>query len=249
VISQIMANLIWPNENPIGQCIKLGDATDCYQVVGVAKDARRFSVVEESAMHLYVLMGQRRAQGTKGGFEGGITALFVRARGDPESLVGTVRREMQGLEPDLPFANVMPLRDRVGPTIRPWQLGATLFSLFGVLALAVAAVGLYGVLSYVVAQRTHEIGVRMALGADARGVLRLVVGEGLRLTAIGLLVGLAGAYIAGRALTTLLYGVSPRDPVTFVVATVLLLGVAALASYVPARRATKVDPMTALRYE
>ncbi len=191
VISQTTAKLLWPGQDPVGHCVKLGSARDCYQVVGVAKDAARFSAVEPSAMYLYVPMGQWEPQA--------ITALFVRARGDPDALVSTVRREMQGLAPDLPFANVMPLRDLGDRTIRPWQLGATLFSLMGVLALAVAAAGLYGVLNYLVSQRTHEIGVRMALGADAGSVVRLVVGEGVRMTVLGLFLGLVGAYVAGRA--------------------------------------------------
>lgn len=241
VISATLARLVWPNQDPVGKCVKLGSAAQCYQVVGVAEDARRWRAVEEPHMHIYVPMGQWPGET--------ITALFVRGRDNPESLIAPVRREMQGIEPDLPFANVLVLQDLVDPTVRPWQLGAVLFTLFGALALAVAAVGLYGVLSHLVAQRTHEIGVRMALGANADSVLRLIVGEGVRMTLVGLAVGLVGAYAAGRALKALLYGVSPADPATLVTVTFVLLGTAAVASYLPARRAAKVDPMVALRYE
>ncbi len=241
VISENMARLVWPRSNPIGQCVTLGDAPDCYEIAGVAKDARRFAVVEQPAMHVYIPFGQWTPAT--------ITALFVRTHGDPESLLAPVRNEMQGFEPDLPLANVVRLEDLVAPSIRPWRLGAVLFTVFGVLALVVTALGLYGVLAYLVAQRTHEIGVRMALGADAKSVLRLAVGQGVRMTLLGAAFGVAGGYAAGRALSALLYDVSPADPRTYAVVVGVLLAVAALASYLPARRAARVDPMTALRYE
>jgi predicted permease len=241
ILSETWARLIWPAANPLGQCVTLGDQPQCYQVVGIAEDVVRFQAVEEPHMHFYIPMGQWTDRG--------ITGLFVRPRGDPEALIPAVRREMQSVESDLPFANVLLLQDRVDPSIRPWRLGATLFTAFGLLALAVATIGLYGVLSYLVSQRTHEIGVRMALGADVGSVLRLIVGDGVRMTLAGLVLGLAGAFAAGRALKALLYGVSPADPTTIVIVTVALLAAAALASYLPARRAAKVDPMVALRYE
>ena len=241
VVSATLAKLGWPDEDPLGRCVLLGSDTECYEVVGVAEDARRFRAVEEPFMHVYVPMGQWG--------ERAITALFIRASRDPESLITPVRREMQGLEPDLPFADVQLLQDRVDPTIRPWRLAATLFSAFGALALAVAAFGLYGVLGYLVAQRTREIGVRMALGADATSVVRLVIGQGLRMTMLGAVLGLAGGFLAGRALSALLYDVSPADPATYLAVTGVLVIVAVVASYFPARRAVSVDPMAALRYE
>ena len=241
VISETMARVLWPAGGALGKCVVLGDQPQCREVIGVAQDARRFGVVEDPYMHVYVPWGQWGGRA--------ISALFVRPRGDPEALIAPVRKELQSLEPDLPFASVVLLQDLVDPTIRPWRLGTILFGLFGALAMAVAAVGLYSMLSYVVAQRTSEIGVRMALGADASGVLRLVLDEGLRVMLPGLVVGLTGAYAAGRALAALLYGVSPTDLMAFAGVTVVLLAVGTLASYLAARRAAKMEPMVALRHE
>jgi len=133
--------------------------------------------------------------------------------------------------------------------LRPWRLGAVLLTLFGLLGLALAAIGLYGVLSYVVSQRTQELGIRISLGAARRDILELVMGQALRVTAWGVALGVVGALAAGRAIASLLYGVTPHDPLVLLLVIVILAAVAAVASYLPARRATKVDPMVALRYE
>jgi len=173
----------------------------------------------------------------------------VRTRGRPEDMVASVRNAMQGTAANLPFARVTPLADLVAPSIRPWRLGTTMFGVFAGLALVLAAVGLYGVLSYTVAQRSHEIGIRMAMGARHGNVLRLMVGQGVRIAALGAGIGALAALAGGRVLSSLLYGVSPRDPLVLLGAAVIPLVVAALASYLPARRAAKVDPVVALRYE
>jgi len=178
-----------------------------------------------------------------------VPALMVRTRGRPEDMVASVRNAMQGTAADLPVARVTPLADLVAPSIRPWRLGTTMFGLFAGLALVLAAVGLYGVLSYTVAQRTQEIGIRVAMGAQRGAVLGLTVGQGVRIAALGAAIGALAALAGGRVLSSLLYGVSPRDPLVLLGAATTMLAVAAIASYLPARRATKVDPMVALRYE
>src|SRR5881398_3039460 len=178
-----------------------------------------------------------------------ITALVVRARGRPEDLVAPVRAAMQEAAANLPYAAVTPLADLVAPSIRPWRLGSTMFGAFAGLALALAAVGLYGVLAYTVAQRTHEVGIRVAMGAQRSDVLGLMVGQGVRTAALGAGIGALAALAGGRVLSSLLYGVSPHDPLVLFGAAMIPLVVAAVASYVPARRAAKVDPVVALRYE
>jgi ABC-type antimicrobial peptide transport system permease subunit len=192
-------------------------------------------------MHFYVPFA-----GDSNGF---ITALVVRARGRPQDLVAPVRAVMQETAANLPYADVTPLADLVAPSIRPWRLGSTMFSAFAVLALVLAALGLYGVLAYTVAQRTHEIGIRVAMGAQRSDVLGLMVGQGVRIAALGAGIGALAALAGGRVLSSLLYGVSPRDPVVLLGAALIPLVVAALASYMPARRAARVDPVVALRYE
>jgi ABC-type antimicrobial peptide transport system permease subunit len=208
----------------------------------VAADVRRNLVVEEPSMQYYVPFDQHPGLGA-------FTALFVRSTGDATALADMVATEMRGVEDGLPHPTVMTLEEMLGPSIRPWRMGIAMFSLFGLLALGVAAVGLYGVLAYTVAQRTRELGVRIALGAAVPDLLRLVVGQGVRVTAVGILIGAGGAYLAGRTVASMLYGVAPWDAAVLVAAATVLLGVAVAASYLPARRAAKVDPVEALRYE
>lgn len=240
VINQTMARTLWPAEDPLGECIQVRDA--CYVVVGVTGDMRRGRVVEDAQMQYYVPLSQFDHTFP-------ITAVFVRAAGNAEALIPAVAQEMRSAEPGLPHPLVRTLEQMADRSFRPWRLGARLFSLFGLLAVAVAAVGLYGLLAYAVAQRTHELGVRIALGAQRRQVVRLVVSQGLRVTALAIVIGAGGAYLAGRALSSWLYEVEPMDPVVFAAVALILLGVAVAASYFPARRAAKVDPMVALRYE
>jgi len=175
--------------------------------------------------------------------------LVARASGDPRAVIAALRREVQQLDPSLPLYNVRTLTEHMQVPLFPARMAAAVLGSFGVLALVLASIGIYGVMSYVVAGRTREIGVRMALGADRRAVLRLIVGQGMMLAMIGLLIGLVVAFAVARLLTSLLYGVSPADPLTFTGVVFLLATVAALACYIPARRATKVDPLVALRYE
>jgi ABC-type antimicrobial peptide transport system permease subunit len=175
--------------------------------------------------------------------------LIVRTKGNPESLFGPVREQVQSLDPTLPLFDVKTLTEHMKFALFPAKVAATVLGVFGLVALMLAAIGVYGITSYAVAQRTHEIGVRLALGAQLSDVLRLVLGHGLKLTIIGAAIGLIGAFLVTRAITSVLYGVSATDPVTFGLVSVVLVGVALLACYVPARRATKVEPLIALRNE
>ena len=175
--------------------------------------------------------------------------VVVRTTGDPMALAGPVRGEVRALDPTLPVANVRPMREVVAAALATPRLTGFLLGSFAVIALALAAVGLYGVLGYLVSRRTHEIGIRLAIGADRHQVLRLILGHGLRLTAVGLVAGLAGAFALGRVLQTLLYEVEPTDPRTYGTVALVLVLAALAASVVPALRAMRVDPLTALRTE
>ncbi|HEX8853555.1 MAG TPA: FtsX-like permease family protein, partial [Pyrinomonadaceae bacterium] len=175
--------------------------------------------------------------------------LVVRTKQDARGVAGAVKQQVHTLEPKLPLADARTLREQVSLSLFPARVAAWLLGCFGLLALLLAGVGIYGIVSYSVSQRTHEIGVRLALGAQPRDVLRMVVGEGLRVVVIGVAAGLLLSLAATRLVAGFLYGVSPTDFTTFVVIPMLLAGVAFLASYIPARRAARVDPVIALRYE
>jgi putative ABC transport system permease protein len=176
-------------------------------------------------------------------------ALLVRTKGDPEEIVGSLLNEMRALNKDVPLFSVQTMSERIGGQLAADRMIAVLLSVFGGGALLLAAIGIYGVMGYAVAQRTHEIGIRLALGAEQRDILRLIVGQGMVLIAIGAGIGLAITLAATQVLKSLLFGVSATDPLTFASVIVVLVGVALLACYLPARRATKVDPLEALRYE
>jgi putative ABC transport system permease protein len=175
--------------------------------------------------------------------------LLVRANGSPKNLAAAVRHEVHALDNNLPPFNLITLSENVDISLFPARFGALLLGGFGLLALLLATVGIYGVMSYSVSQRTHEIGIRMALGAQANNVLGLVVRQGILLASIGVAVGMGAAFALTRVVKSLLYGVSPTDLGTFAVIALLLILATLLACYIPARRATKVDPLVALRYE
>ncbi|MGE0353781.1 MAG: ADOP family duplicated permease [Gemmatimonadales bacterium] len=243
VVNRTMARLVWGETNAIGRCMKIGgDTAPCAEVVGVVADSRRQAVVEDPTLQYYVADAQRILDITP-------TTILVRTDADPEAMVSTIRRELGLVIPQDVYPSVRPLEALVAPQLRSWRLGASLFSLFGLLALLVAAIGTYSVLAYAVAQRRHELGVRAALGAGGRELIGLVVGYGLRITGAGLVLGALIAAVAARPLSPLLYQVSPRDPVVYAAVALVLLSAAGFASLVPAWRASRVDPATVLRSE
>ena len=241
VVSQGMAEAVWPGKDAVGQCIKIDRATDpCRIVVGVAENIHQNSLTENQRLQYYLPSDQMRPNEAN---------VFVRVRGDASAHVETVRRALQKVMPGASYVSVMPMREIIDPRQRSWRLGATMFLVFGALALVLAAIGLYSVIAYGVAQRTQEIGVRIALGAGVSDVVRLVLGQGLRFAVLGIGVGGAAAWWASRWVGPLLFSVSPKDPVVYGTVAVVLLAAAVLASAIPAVRAARVDPNVALRTE
>ena len=250
IVNETFAKMVWPGESALGKCLLIGGDEEkkqtpaCTLVVGVAEDSRRSDVREETNLQYYVPLAQSDSL-----FSDGPSSLLVRTVGASRDYEANVRRAVQATDPSLPFPSVSPMPQLFANRLRPWRLGSSLFSLFGGLGLLLSAIGLYGVLSYMVSQRTSELGIRVALGAARRDLLTMIVSQGLKVTAIGLAIGVVGSLVAGKALNSLLYGVSPHDPVVLTLVTVVLVLVATLASYFPALRATRVDPMVALRHE
>jgi predicted permease len=246
VVSQAMAKVLWPAANPIGQCVQVmtysttRKAPTCTYVVGVAEDIKSQSLSDDKGFYYYLSSAQFYPQQT---------GLFVRMRGDAAGQVEAMRRSLQPLMPGASYVTVTPLADVIGGQMRSWKLGATMFVAFGALAVLLAAVGLYSVIAYNVVQRTHELGVRIAMGARVGDVLGLVVGQGMRLGAAGILIGGVIAFSAARWLKPLLFQESARDPAVYALVAAVLLVVAVVASYVPAHRAARVDPNVALRSE
>ena len=242
VVSDSMARTLWPGRDAIGQCVKVGGATSpCSEVVGVAENIHQYEIREEASLQYWFPESQQQG-GNSGAF-----AVLVRTDGDPARLAPALR---SALLPSLPAGlhlSVRPLGTSVDRALRPWRLGATMFSAFGALGLLIATVGLFSALAFAVSQRRREFGVRVALGARTGGIIGMVLRHGLRLTVAGVAIGVAVAFAAGGWLSPLLVGVGPRDPaVTLVV--VLALGMAAvLAGLIPAWRAARVDPTDALR--
>jgi putative ABC transport system permease protein len=225
----------------VGKRVSFGDAKGPFmRIVGVAGDGKYFNIAEDPRAFIWAPLTQD--YNSSG-------AIMVRTTGDPQSMFAAVRGEVQALDPNLPLFDVTTLTEHMRLALFPAKVAAMVLGVFGLVALLLSAIGIYGITSYAVAQRTHEIGIRMALGAQFGDVLRLVLNHGLKLTLIAAVIGVAGAYAATRAIRSVLYGVSATDPLTFISVSVLLIGVALFACYVPARRATKVDPLVALRNE
>ncbi|HEX8179609.1 MAG TPA: ABC transporter permease [Pyrinomonadaceae bacterium] len=241
IVNEAFARRFWPGADAIGRRFNFSGPQDpLWEVVGVAADGKYNSLGEEQKLAFYRPL--LRDYSTN-------VSLVARTTADPQTVIAALRREVQALDPNLPLYNVETLTEHMSVPLFPARMAAGVLGSFGVLALVLAAIGIYGVMAYVVAGRTREIGVRMALGARPRDVLRLIVRQGMMLALVGLGLGLGLAFVGARLLTSLLYGVSPADPLTFAAVALLLAAVAFIACYVPARRATKVDPMIALRYE
>jgi ABC-type antimicrobial peptide transport system permease subunit len=241
LINKMVADAYWPAGDAIGQCVKLGSDSTCTEIVGIVQNIMLFSLVNDDRAMLY-LPPTHPAFGHKP--PGG---LLVRTAGDPAALMPMLRDELQGLDPNMPFVSITPYASIVAPQLQPWRLGATMFALFGAIALLIAAVGLYSVIAYWVSQRRHEIGIRIALGAQPGDVVRLVAWQAGRTIGIGLIAGGAVAVVASRWVADLLYDTSPHDPAIYGTAAALMLAAAAIAALLPARRSAAVDPAIALR--
>ena len=238
IVSKQLVDTVFTNEDPLGKRLLIMIDDKPYEIIGVVGDIRHTSLGGEPFSTLYV---PTRNSGRMN--------LVVRTQNDPLSIVSGVRREVQALDPNQPIAAVRTMGDWVDSSVAAPRYRTTLLALFAALAMILAATGIYGVMSYSVAQRTHEIGVRMALGARQLDVLKLVVRQGMLLTLVGVILGLGGAFALTRVMSSLLFGVTEKDPITFGVVAALLIAVSFIACFVPARRATKVDPLVALRYE
>jgi putative ABC transport system permease protein len=240
VVSQAFVDSVFPNEEALGKRLIIwsGIRNEPYEIIGIVGDTRYQSLQGEPSATMYVPTRELL-----------FVNLVIRTQGDPLSLVGGVRKEVNALDPDQPIAAIRPMTEWVAMSAAGARYRTTLLGLFALLAMILAATGIYGVMSYSVAQRTQEIGVRMALGARPLDVLKLVVRQGMMLALIGVIVGLAGALALTRVMSSLLFGVTERDPITFVAVAALLIVVAFISCFVPAHRATRVDPLIALRCE
>jgi ABC-type antimicrobial peptide transport system permease subunit len=243
VINEKLARGYWPDGDPLGECVTVDSDSACTAIVGIVQNVLMFNMVNDERSLIYLPATHPLLHGYQRG------ALLVRATERAPISAAVLRREIQGIAPNMPYLEIRPYEVVVAPELQPWRLGATMFGIFGVVALLIAAVGLYSVIAYLVSQRTHEIGVRMALGARRQDVVRLVLGEGLQVALIGLGLGIVVALLAGRFVVDLLYETSPRDPAIIGAVAAILTVVAAAAAIVPSWRASRVDPVSALRAE
>ena len=242
ILSQATARYFWPGQDPIGKHFRgpCGDEKTWCQVVGVVGDIKQHHLEQASRMAVYVPFSQDPWN---------FFSVVVRTQVEPASAASAVQAAIRSIDPDEPIYNVRSMRDVEADSLSPQRLQIALIGLFAALALILACMGIYGVMSYSVSRRIPEIGVRMAIGAQTGNVLGMVLGEGLRLAILGAGIGLAGSFFAARLLSGMLFGITAGDPVTFAGVAMLLVVVALVACYIPARRATRVDPLVALRYE
>jgi putative ABC transport system permease protein len=242
VISENMARRFWPGEDPIGKRVTMKDWGPPLtgEIIGIAGDVKADGLDSETRPMIYWAYPQ---------FPVIFNSIVVRTEGEPLSLAGAIESQIWSVDPTQPIASVATMEQLLANSVAPRRFNMMLICVFAIVALALAAVGIYGVISFTVSQRTHEIGIRVALGARGSDVLRLVVGQGMMLAVAGVGVGLAAAFVLTRLMSSLLFGVTATDPLTFIAIPIILTGTALGACFVPARRASKVDPMVALRYE
>ncbi len=241
VVNEAFARTWWPGGNAIGKRVNLSPAKpEWITVVGVIADARTESLEETSVPQIYLSLFQRRDKEL---------AIFLRGRLDTAAIPEEVREQVQSVNPELPVFGAMTLPQVVTGSLSQRRFSMEMVLLFALTALLLAGVGIYGTISFLVSERTHEIGIRLALGANRRKILGMVLRQGLELAIVGAAMGVVGALIVSHLMAGLLYGVAPTDPLTFVGVALVLTAVALAACYIPARRAMRVDPMIALRYE
>ncbi len=241
VIDEALARQYWPNEDPVGKHIRRGRSSPAVTIVGIVGHVRHSDLGGEDVKGKYYFPIYQLSRP--------MTTFLVKSASDPGRLTAGIRDAVRAVDPTQPVAQIRLLPDMVNGSLAPRRFVVTVLGVFAGLSLLMAVIGLYGVISYAVTQRTQELGVRMALGAQTGEIMRLVVGQGMRLAALGAVAGLIVALIASRMLRNQLFGISSFDPVTFALMAAVLVAAALLASYIPARRATRVDPMVALRYE
>ncbi len=241
IINHEMAGMLWPGESAVGKRIFVGtDSRDPLEVVGVVKTGKYRNLAEDAKPYFYYPMTQRRPAAM---------ALVMRTSVDPAQLVGAIRKEVQNLDRSVPVSSVKTMNQHLTYALWAPNMAASFSLAFGVLAILLSAVGLYSVMAYVVSQRTREVGIRMALGANRADVMKMITAQGMRLAVIGVGVGLVLSLVLALFLSSLLIGVSGYDVTTFAIVSALLVLVALIACYLPARRATRIDPLVALRYE
>jgi len=240
IVDETIAKHEWADGDALDPCVYLNSESQCTQIVGVVANTVVWDMTADKGSIVYLPMESSSHP---------VSMMEVRTNGDPARLIPVLRQAILSVSPDLPWVDIVPVSRRLDPQLRPWRLGASMFSAFGVLALCLAAVGLYGLLSYLVTQQSHEIGIRRALGAPASGIVGLVIRRALAMTVVGVAVGIVIALGAGRMIASRLYGVSPCNPAVISVCAAVLVAVAIVACLAPARRATRIDPNDILRAE
>jgi hypothetical protein len=239
IVNEAMSRRFWPDQDPLGKRFRFYGDDFFHEVVGVARTAKYVTLGEDPQPCAYLPLAQNYSDGV---------TVYLRSESDPAAALGAARREVRAIDPGMPVTNSWTFRELIGQSLWASKLGAALLSGLGLLALVLAAVGIYGVMAQWVAERYQEVGIRLALGARRADVTRMILSEGMALVGVGVAFGLLVSFAISRAASNLLYGISPTDPLTYAGVAGLLAGVALVSSWLPAHRAGQVDPLTALRY-